>query len=96
MFGSRLVVHCFISLYDLVLSQTAPEETSVFPSLIGSIPLPEMPLWLVPVAVVCSCVLVLSCVAIIIAGIVVVRKIKSSKYVQCTLGLFYAIVIFSQ
>ena len=37
--------------------------------------------WLLPVVVVCACVLVLSCVVIIIiAGIVIARRRQSSKY----------------
>ena len=48
---------------------------------VGSTAVPQMQPWLLPVVVVCACVMVLSCVVIIIiAGIVIARRRQSSKY----------------
>jgi len=48
---------------------------------VGSTVVPQMQPWLLPVAVVCACVMVLSCVVIIIiAGIIIARRRQSSKY----------------
>ena len=54
------------------------------------------PTWLLPVVVICSCVLVLSCVVIVgivIVGIVIVKRSHDlSKYIRLILMCVYVLV----